>query len=287
MNDPAKHPGWLEQALDSVRYILGRYGIAPESIPQADTWARLGADLAARNLGLVPVEQARGFEWPGYWLAGLAEGDRLSAAVMFGSPSAVVWPPTAKGTVEFGFVVAPLDPALPLLAPYGLAPSEDRHGDVVGVYIAERTGAPMRQLVEAHLEAGKGITGDRYAAGQGTFSGPIGHEVTLVEVEVENLPGLAELEVSCLRRNIVTRGIDLNRLVGRTFRVGDARLVGRRLCEPCRHLENLAEARLITPLVHRAGLRADIIESGTVRLGDHVWIDPSSPAPPTSTADGP
>ena len=72
------------------------------------------------------------------------------------------------------------------------------------------------------------------------------------------------------RRNIATRGIDLNALVGRRFRVGAVECVGRRLAEPCAHLERVSRPGLLRPLVHRAGLRADILSGGTIAFDDHV-----------------
>ena len=72
------------------------------------------------------------------------------------------------------------------------------------------------------------------------------------------------------RRNIVTRGIALNGLVGRRFRLGSAECIGRRLCEPCAHLERLARPGLLRPLVHRGGLRADIVVDGRIRVGDRL-----------------
>ena len=72
------------------------------------------------------------------------------------------------------------------------------------------------------------------------------------------------------RRNVVTRGIALNALVGRRLRIGSVECVGRRLAEPCAHLEKLARPGLLRPLVHRGGLRADIVAGGVIRVGDEV-----------------
>jgi MOSC domain-containing protein YiiM len=115
---------------------------------------------------------------------------------------------------------------------------------------------------------GKGLAGDRYAKGAGTFSAPgRGYELTLVEAEV-----LDEIELRWedARRNIVVNGISLNGLVGRRFRVGAVVCVGRRLAEPCAHLEKLARPGLLRPLVHRGGLRADILSGGTISVGDEI-----------------
>jgi MOSC domain-containing protein YiiM len=94
--------------------------------------------------------------------------------------------------------------------------------------------------------------------------------LTLVEAEA-----LEDVDLSweAARRNVVTRGVDLNALVGRRFHVGSVECVGRRLAEPCVHLEKLARPGLLRPLVHRAGLRADILGGGTMRLGDEVAVD--------------
>jgi MOSC domain-containing protein YiiM len=114
-------------------------------------------------------------------------------------------------------------------------------------------------------------TGTRRAPksrGRGTFSAPgRGYELTLVEADV-----LDEIELPWeeARRNIVTRDVSLNGLVGRRFRIGSVECVGRRLAEPCAHLERLARPGLLRPLVHRGGLRADIVTCGVIRLGDEI-----------------
>jgi MOSC domain-containing protein YiiM len=126
----------------------------------------------------------------------------------------------------------------------------------------------VRSVDEIDAVAGRGLEGDRYASGRGTFSGPgRGYELTLVEAEVLDEIDLPWAEA---RRNVVTRGIGLNGLVGRRFQLGSAECVGRRLCEPCAHLEQLARPGLLRPLVHRGGLRADIVTDGRIRVGDRV-----------------
>ncbi len=114
--------------------------------------------------------------------------------------------------------------------------------------------------------AGRGLEGDRYEAGAGTFSpGPGGgRALTLVEGEVLDELGITP-EVA--RRNLVTRGIRLNPLVGSRFTVGGVECAGRRLCEPCAHLERLGEPGMLRAMVHRAGLRADILTDGEIALG--------------------
>jgi MOSC domain-containing protein YiiM len=134
--------------------------------------------------------------------------------------------------------------------------------------IAPEAEADLVGVDEAVAVAGRGLEGDRYALGRGTFGGPgPGYQLTLVEAEV-----LDEIDLPWgeARRNVVTRGVALNALVGRRFRVGPVECVGRRLAEPCAHLERLARPGLLRPLVHRGGLRADVLVGGRIRLGDEV-----------------
>jgi MOSC domain-containing protein YiiM len=120
---------------------------------------------------------------------------------------------------------------------------------------------------EAVAVAGRGLQGDRYAAGAGTFgSGRPGSALTLVDAAVLDS---FDRDVDH-RRNVVVRGTDLNALVGREFDLGAVRCRGRRLCEPCAHLDRLTGGGVLRPLVHRAGLRADILEDGVIRVHDRL-----------------
>lgn len=237
--------------------------------PETDALPFFGQWLAERNLGLVPIARAESFSWPGRWLARVRAADGDRAVVMFGSPSGALFDPAGAlatgGTIEEGWLVAPLDPRLGTERPYG---TEVGAGVVAGLLLAPAAEAPLRAVESAVAIAGHGLEGDRYALGRGTFSGPgRGYELTLVEAET-----LEELELPWerARRNVVTRGISLNPLVGRRFRIGAVECVGRRLAEPCAHLERLSGSGLLRPLVHRGGLRADILVSGTIALGDEV-----------------
>ena len=114
----------------------------------------------------------------------------------------------------------------------------------------------------ARAVAGRGLEGDRYFSGAGTFSGSgRGYELTLIEAEALEALAADGVEISWeeARRNVVTRGIGLNALVGRRFRIGEVECVGRRLAEPCSHLQRLAPPAFSRGLVHRGGLRADIL----------------------------
>ena len=116
------------------------------------------------------------------------------------------------------------------------------------------------------------LLGDR-SQRAGTFSGSgRGYEITLIEADILESLAVDGIEITWedARRNIVTRGIRLNTLVGHRFRVGDVECVGRRLAEPCSHLQRLAPAGVLAGLVHRGGLRADIVTGGTIRVGDPI-----------------
>lgn len=148
-------------------------------------------------------------------------------------------------------------------------------GKLEGIYlIPEKRGEP-RGVEQIEAVAGKGLVGDRYHDQNGTFSKPMGpdREVTLIESEA-----LAALERECqitlppgqARRNLVTRGVPLNHLVGQEFAVGTVLLRGIRLCEPCKHLEGMTKEGVLKGLIHRGGLRAAIVRGGVLRQGDQV-----------------
>ncbi len=133
----------------------------------------------------------------------------------------------------------------------------------------------MAAVNEVHAVVGKGLEGDRYFNEVGSFSkNPgLGREITLIEIEaVEALKqdyGI-ELDPKDSRRNITTRGVALNHLVGRQFKVGNVTLRGIRLCEPCSHLEKLTSKDVMRGLIHRGGLRAEILIGGVLRPGDVI-----------------
>jgi MOSC domain-containing protein YiiM len=145
-------------------------------------------------------------------------------------------------------------------------------GIVEGIFLADEAGADPRPVSDVLAVAGRGLEGDRYFAASGTFSdrGGDGRDVTLIEAEA--IEGLArdtgiELSPGAARRNVVTRGVSLNDLVGKRFTLGEAQCVGRRLCDPCDHLERLTAEGVLEGLVNRGGLRADVVEGGLVSVG--------------------
>ena len=146
-------------------------------------------------------------------------------------------------------------------------------GRLEHIHITNAGRAAMRQLDEARLVAGKGIEGDRYLLGTGTYSikPEPGRQVTLIEVET--LEALARDAGIVLaphehRRNLTVTGVPLNHLVGRQFRIGEVLLEGARLNVPCKYLELVTGKTVYGPLLNRSGLNCIIVEGGTIRPGD-------------------
>ena len=242
--------------------------------------------LAGRGSGLVPIADPRSFQWAGWWLAvvddssGPQADDQQVAVLAFGTPPGVVLSPqhpallgraTADLPISSAYAVASLDPVL-----HPLPRTVDLTGRVELIAVAPQAEAPMQLLDVARALPGRGLEGDRYASNAGTFSPRASHrpgyELTLIAAEVvEELTARdARLDFTSTRRNVLTRGIDVNALVGRDFLIGDVRCRGLRYAEPCAHLERLAGPGLLRPLIHRGGLRADILEEGQIEPGSPV-----------------
>jgi MOSC domain-containing protein YiiM len=147
-------------------------------------------------------------------------------------------------------------------------------GTVEAIYISSTAAAPTKPIDAALAIPGVGLEGDRYALKLGTFYKPEpDRELTLIEaeaVEAMRRDYGVELAAGDARRNIVTRGVALNHLVGKEFTVGDVRIRGIRLCEPCDHLQRLTGKPVLKGLLHRGGLRAQILTGGTIHAGDEV-----------------
>ena len=149
----------------------------------------------------------------------------------------------------------------------------------MGIYTAADAAQPMESHDELAATTGTGLAGDRYATKHGTYSarGGPGREVTLVEREVI-AAARREYEIELgedeTRRNLVTEGVPLHHLVGRTFRIGTVVLRGDRSCPPCAHLEQLTREGVRKALENRGGLRADVVEGGVLRLGDEITVVP-------------
>ena len=260
-----------QHLIDCVAELLGAGD--PGTLQDAGITNELNLQgwLSARNLRLIAADPREPEISPGFWIAEHHDGRCM---VMFDeSPYRATAPlDVSPSSLRRALVLAPLDPSRP-------AGSLPQHATgVTGVVEALLTAARAEDAIQSHdtveLHAGRGIAGDRYFDGTGTFSASERHGQHLTLIEAEVLDALSDdglhLSPADARRNIVTRGIDLNALVGREFQVGSARCIGRRLCEPCSHLQRLTGEALLRPMVHRGGLRADILASGTVRVGDRV-----------------
>jgi hypothetical protein len=148
---------------------------------------------------------------------------------------------------------------------------------IEAIHVAPRASAPMQSLEQVEAVADTGLVADRYLAGIGFYScrptSPGARQVTLFEAEVlERLlreHGIT-LKAAEHRRNLTTRGVRLGELLGQRFRVGEVLLEGVKDCPPCEHLEGLVGKPVMRPLVNSGGLRARILEGGTIRVGDAI-----------------
>ena len=264
--------------------------VAEVPMPPADlpgAFAHWRSWFAGRGEGLVAIAKPASFNWPGYWLAVLGEPRRphssaedATAVLMFGTPSGVVLSPqdpkllgraAADLPIREGYVLSGLDPASINATS---SPLPKLSGRVEIIAVAEQATGDMRVVEHAKAFANRGLEGDRYAAKAGTFTPANdtirGYDLTLIEAEVLDslsLPDGNRIAHADARRNIVTRGIDLNALVGRRFRIGNVECLGQRLCEPCSHLERLTTKGTLRALIHRGGLRADVLSDGEITTG--------------------
>jgi hypothetical protein len=255
----------------------------PESevpAPQGDRLVALMNDwLATRNWRFAYVRDPQTFAWPGSWIA-LAADERSPTGwrpvLMFGDPSGPVHDPLGSNhelQIIHGLLPVPLDRRGWRTDFSTTDRTETQTGQVVALMTAPHAAADALTHTSITARPG-GIDGDRYQNETGTFStNPrrVGQDITLIEAEA-----LDELEArgtpippEQARRNIVTRGIDLDALIGKPFRIGEVHCFGQRRAEPCAHLERLVPGAL-RGLVHRGGIRADILEGGTIRVGDAI-----------------
>ncbi len=153
-------------------------------------------------------------------------------------------------------------------------------GQVVGLYLTEAGGLPVRAVASAVAAAGHGLLGDRYQTGAGEWSYDprLYDDVTLIAVEAlaaANTECGVRLGAGASRRNIETVGVDLDALIGGLFRVGEVVLRGERACEPCRYLDRVTGQAAKTALQGRGGLRATIVTGGRLQVGDLVATVPT------------
>ena len=265
--------GGLSACLASILEIEWHESPAPDGSADRHRWREW---LAARNLQLVSTTETP----QGFWIAEIGsdvQGDPRYV-VMFGSTPDVVWDPlgvvTSGVSARSALVLAAHDPTLPTTLPMA---SGTGQGVIEGIFVFPEAGARAIELAEVEAVAGRGLRGDRYFHGIGTWSRSerTGQAVTLVEAEA--LEHLAEhtgirLEPGESRRNLLTRGVDLNALVGRYFWVGTVECYGQRWCEPCARLQQLTQPGVLHGLIHRGGLLADIVRGGSIQVGDQLQM---------------
>lgn len=148
---------------------------------------------------------------------------------------------------------------------------------VVSIHVTPVARETMRSVTEVLAWPGRGLEGDRYFKKAGTYSNRpgMGRDVTLIEVEALEALGKQAgivLNPGEARRNIVTRGVRLDDLLGKEFHIGEVVLRGVRPCDPCSHLESLTSRGVLRGLVGRGGLRADILTAGMIRVGEKITI---------------
>ncbi len=271
--DPPTSGAALQRSVAACLASILEIDVAEVPVPDEgnpEPWTVWRNWLAQRGLGLVPISEPSGFNWPGPWLAVLRDGEERVGAVAFGAPPGLAWHPLGGpetfDAVEAGYVIAPADVALWTRERAKPAAA----GVVEAVLIAPDAEAAMVGVQRATARAGRGLEGDRYFDQRGTFSNRHGrgHDLTLIEAEA--LDEVQTLVPAEARRNIVTRGVDLNALVGTRFKVGDVECFGQRWCEPCAHLERLTEPGVLRAFIHKGGLRADILTDGEIRPGSAV-----------------
>ena len=257
-------------------------GVPLGSLDRKRSVTQAGERLAAVNLGLLSVAHPTLFAWPGHWIAIVEAPDgSLAPVAMFGVPSgplddagaAVL----AAGHIVEGLVIAPLDLDRPHgIGAYGRGAIGD--GSVAAIFTAAAAGAACQPHDARQALAGIGLEGDRYALGHGTFSKPgrNGQALTLIAEEAISLAQAkgAEVDAATVRRNVVTRGIELEPLIGRRFAIGEATLCATRLAEPCAHLERVTRPGVLRAMVHLGGIRADILSDGEIRVGDAIRLLP-------------
>ena len=138
---------------------------------------------------------------------------------------------------------------------------------VEAIHLGEPEGPRLRSVETVRAVAGKGLEGDRYFFADGATPG---RALTLVEEENVEDVGLPP---GGTRRQVTTRGVRLNDLVGKHFRVGGVECYGVELCEPCSHLQKLTRPGIMRELAHRAGINADVLTDGVISVGDEISVD--------------
>jgi len=257
-------------------------GVPIDDLEESRVVAHAGEQLAAFNLGILSVGRPDAFSWPGHWIAMVEKPDGLRVPVaMFGVPSGPLddagRTTLAQGTIAEALVIVPLD----LERPHGQGAYGGEamsHGVVTAIFTAPTAGAPCVAHDARRALLDLGLEGDRYATDAGTFSKPGRNGQALTLVSEESLEQArangADIDGATCRRNVITRGIVLEPLIGHCFAIGDAVFRATRLAEPCAHLERVTRPGVLRAMVHLGGIRADIIGEGEIRVGDVVRVIP-------------
>jgi MOSC domain-containing protein YiiM len=148
-------------------------------------------------------------------------------------------------------------------------------GRIEGIYLAEKRGGETRPVDRVRAVAGRGLEGDRHFDKRARSGGEPGKDLTLIEAEAVDRLGSErgiELGYGEPRRQLVTRGISLNELVGKRFRVGEIECEGVELCHPCSHMQALTQPGVLKGLAGRGGLNADVLTDGEISVGDEVLV---------------
>ena len=146
-------------------------------------------------------------------------------------------------------------------------------GRVEAIFVTSEHGELPAPVERVQARAGCGLEGNRYYWVEG--DAPPGRAVTLIAAEAVDAvaqDGDVSIKPAATRRNVLTRGIDVNELVGKRFRIGDVECEGVELCEPCAHLESMTQPGMIKAFVHRGGLNADILTDGEITVGDPLTV---------------
>jgi MOSC domain-containing protein YiiM len=146
-------------------------------------------------------------------------------------------------------------------------------GRVEAIFLSPEHGELPAPVERVNARAGRGLEGNRYYWDDGTA--PPGCAITLIAseaVEAAVSEGDLSVEPAATRRNVLTRGIDVNALVGKRFRIGTVECEGVELCEPCQSQEAMTQPGMIKAFVHRGGLNADILTDGEISVGDPVTL---------------
>ena len=152
-------------------------------------------------------------------------------------------------------------------------------GTLIEIWTAPSAGTQMVGHDSIQALSNHGLAGDRYTEGHGSYSKPGDHpdrQVTLIEQEqldwLHNQHGIV-MSGQDSRRNLLTKGIQLNDLIGKTFHIGKVELLGIRLCQPCKPLATVLGFDFVNLMLHRSGLNCQIISGGTLTPGDVISID--------------